>query len=198
MNHHFTTTKAHFDMAGGKVLELYTPEGAESHELVPLQGNMDRSACAPPLNAGVENVSFVRMEATTDLIGGQPFSLENLKQVKSLIEPMGIFLVLDASLISENASMIHQREPVMENLDSRHHPGNDERGGPVLPVGPQELQRARRLHRHQPQRPVRSHPPVAAALRGFLHLRRHVLERNRSRWRWSNTMNEKQNVLLSL
>jgi tryptophanase len=26
------------------------------------------------------NVSFVRMEATTNLIGGQPFSLENLRR----------------------------------------------------------------------------------------------------------------------
>src|ERR1019366_7079507 len=26
MNYHFTTTKAHFDLAGGKVLELYTAE----------------------------------------------------------------------------------------------------------------------------------------------------------------------------
>ena len=24
MNYHFTTSKAHFDLAGGKVLELYT------------------------------------------------------------------------------------------------------------------------------------------------------------------------------
>jgi tryptophanase len=59
------------------------------------------------------------MEATTNLIGGQPFSLENLKQVKALIEPMGIFLVLDASLISENAYFIHQREPAYENVSVR-------------------------------------------------------------------------------
>jgi tryptophanase len=37
MNYHFTTTKAHFDLAGGKVLELYT-RGAEHAEHVPLQG----------------------------------------------------------------------------------------------------------------------------------------------------------------
>jgi hypothetical protein len=45
--------------------------------------------------------------------------------------------------------------------------GNDERGGPLLPVRPQELQRARRLDRHQPQGPVRSHPPWLPLYEGF-------------------------------
>jgi tryptophanase len=61
--------------------------------------------------AGKENVSFVRMEATTNLIGGQPFSMENLRQVGALAASFGIFLVIDASLISENAYFIKQREP---------------------------------------------------------------------------------------
>jgi tryptophanase len=120
MNYHFTTTKAHFDMAGGKVLELYTPEALKATSTFPFKGNMDLGRLQAAIEkAGAENVSFVRMEATTNLIGGQPFSLENLKQVKALIEPMGIFLVLDASLISENAYFIHQREPGYENVSVR-------------------------------------------------------------------------------
>ena len=120
MNYHFTTTKAHFDMAGGKVLELYTAEALKATSTCPFKGNMDLGRLRAAIEkAGPENVSFVRMEATTNLIGGQPFSLENLKQVKALIEPMGIFLVLDASLISENAYFIHQREPGYENTSIR-------------------------------------------------------------------------------
>jgi tryptophanase len=120
MNYHFTTTKAHFDLAGGKVLELYGPEALNTESTCPFKGNMDlgrlRDAIA---KAGPANVSFVRMEATTNLIGGQPFSLENLRQVKALIEPLGIFLVVDASLISENAYFIRQREPGYENTSIR-------------------------------------------------------------------------------
>ena len=41
--------------------------------------------------AGPANVSFVRMEATTNLIGGQPFSLGNLREVKAVTEPWGSF-----------------------------------------------------------------------------------------------------------
>jgi tyrosine phenol-lyase len=116
MNYHFTTTKAHFDMAGGKVLELYGPEALKTTSSVSFKGNMDLGRLKDAIDkAGPANVSFVRMEATTNLIGGQPFSLENMKAVKALIEPMGIFLVIDASLISENAYFIRQREKGYEN-----------------------------------------------------------------------------------
>jgi tryptophanase len=120
MNYHFTTTKAHFDLMGGKVLELYTPEALKTQSSCPFKGNMDLGRlCDAITKAGAKNVAFVRMEATTNLIGGQPFSLENLRQVKALIEPMGIFLVVDGSLISENAYFIRQREPGYENKSIR-------------------------------------------------------------------------------
>ena len=120
MNYHFTTTKAHFDLAGGKVLELYTPEALNAQSSCPFKGNMDLGRLRAAIEkAGAKNVSFVRLEATTNLIGGQPFSLENLKQVKALVEPLGIFLVLDGSLISENAYFIRQREPGYEKASIR-------------------------------------------------------------------------------
>jgi tryptophanase len=120
MNYHFTTTKAHFNLAGGKVLELYGPEALNTESTFPFKGNMDIDRLRAAITeAGPSNVSFVRMEATTNLIGGQPFSLENLRQVKELIAPLGIFLVVDGSLISENAYFIRQREPGYENASIR-------------------------------------------------------------------------------
>ncbi len=120
MNYHFTTTKAHFDLAGGKVLELYTDEALNTQSCQPFKGNMDLDRLQAAIEAaGPKNVSFVRMEATTNLIGGQPFSLENLRQVKALVEPLGIFLVVDGSLISENAYFIRQREPGYQNASIR-------------------------------------------------------------------------------
>jgi tryptophanase len=116
MNYHFTTTKAHFNLAGGKVLELYTDEALKTESTFPFKGNMDLDRLRAAIEeAGPERVSFVRMEATTNLIGGQPFSLQNLREVKALVEPLGIFLVVDGSLISENAYFIRQREPGYEN-----------------------------------------------------------------------------------
>jgi tyrosine phenol-lyase len=120
MNYHFTTTKAHFELAGGKVLELYTNEALKPTSSFPFKGNMDLNRLRAAIEkAGPQNVSFVRMEATTNLIGGQPFSMENLRQVKALVEPLGIFLVVDGSLISENAYFIRQREPGYEKTSIR-------------------------------------------------------------------------------
>ncbi len=120
MNYHFTTTKAHFDLAGGKVLELYTPEALQTQSACPFKGNMDLDRLRAAIEqAGPANIPFVRMEATTNLIGGQPFSLQNLRQVKELLASLGIFLVIDGSLISENAYFIRQREPGYEKASIR-------------------------------------------------------------------------------
>ena len=116
MNYHFTTTKAHFELAGATVLELYTPEALNTQSTNPFKGNMDLGRLRAAIDkAGAANVPFVRMEATTNLIGGQPFSMANLREVKALVEPLGIPLVVDGSLVSENAYFIRQREPGYEN-----------------------------------------------------------------------------------
>ena len=112
MNYHFTTTKAHFEMAGGKVLEIYGSDALDTSSSNPFKGNLDLDKFAAVIaKFGPKNVSFVRMEATTNLIGGQPFSLSNLKKVKQLASQHGIPVVIDCSLISENAYFIKRREP---------------------------------------------------------------------------------------
>ena len=111
MNYHFTTTKAHFEMAGGKVLEIYTDEALNTASSCPFKGNLDLHKFAEVIEKyGAENVAFVRMEATTNLIGGQPFSLANLKEVRKMASAHGIPLIIDCSLISENAYFIKRRE----------------------------------------------------------------------------------------
>jgi len=112
MNYHFTTTKAHFELAGGKVLEIYTDEALKTQSDVQFKGNLDLDKFAAVIKKyGREKISFVRMEATTNLIGGQPFSLANLKDVRRMASAAGIPVVIDCSLISENAYFIKRREP---------------------------------------------------------------------------------------
>jgi tryptophanase len=111
MNYHFTTTKAHFELAGATVEEIYTPEALNTQSSVPFRGNLDLSQFREAIQKyGAEKISFVRMEATTNLIGGQPFSLDNLRQVKEIASAHHIPLVFDGSLISENAFFVQQRE----------------------------------------------------------------------------------------
>ncbi len=111
MNYHFTTTRAHFEILGGTVHELFFASALETSSALPFKGNLDvKKLQALIQQVGAEKVSFVRMEATTNLIGGQPFSLANFKEVKKLANQYNIPVVLDASLISENAYLIKQRE----------------------------------------------------------------------------------------
>jgi len=112
MNYHFTTTLAHIDLNGGKIAELVHDEALEIKSDNPFKGNMDIAKLHHAINThGVQNVPLIRMEASTNLIGGQPFSMANLRAVAKVAQEYKIPLVLDASLIGENAWFIKQREP---------------------------------------------------------------------------------------
>lgn len=111
MNYHFTTTKAHIELNGGTLHEIYTDEALKVKSDHPFKGNMDTAKLEALIEkVGVEAIPFIRLEASTNLIGGQPFSMENMRQVRAIADKAGIMLVLDASLIGENAWFIKQRE----------------------------------------------------------------------------------------
>jgi tyrosine phenol-lyase len=112
MNYHFTTTRAHIELAGGSILEIFTDEALNTRSTEPFKGNIDLDKLARVIKEyGPERVAYVRMEATTNLLGGQPFSMANLRAVKQMASAHGIRVVLDGSLVSENAYFIKRREP---------------------------------------------------------------------------------------
>ncbi len=112
MNFHFTTTKAHVDLAGGKVVELFTNDALEIRSDKPFKGNMDIPRLRELVRTvGKEKIPYIRMEAGTNLIGGQPFSVENMREVRKVADENGILIVLDISLVCENMYFIKMREP---------------------------------------------------------------------------------------
>jgi tyrosine phenol-lyase len=116
MNYHFTTTKEHMMINGGTVLEIYTDKALQIHSNEPFKGDIDIEKLKGVFTEyGAERVAFVRMEASTNLIGGQPFSMQNMRDVKKVCDEHGTMIVLDASLIGENAYMIKKREPEFAN-----------------------------------------------------------------------------------
>ena len=120
MNYHFTTTRAHIMRNGGTVEEVISDAGIEVSSSHPFKGNVDIAKLAALIQQhGSERIAFVRMEAGTNLIGGQPFSLENLGEVRRLCDQHGILLVLDASLLADNLYFIKQREAACQNLSIR-------------------------------------------------------------------------------
>lgn len=117
MNYHFTTTKAHITLCGGRVEELITDEGIEVTSDAPFKGNMDVAALRNLIaKEGADSIPFVRMEAGTNLIGGQPFALANLREVRAVCDEHGLMLVLDASLLSDNLWFIRSREELAASM----------------------------------------------------------------------------------
>jgi tyrosine phenol-lyase len=111
MNYHFTTTKSHIVVNGGKVEELIIEEGLNVESSCKFKGNMDIAKLRETIKKhGAENIPFVRLEAGTNLIGGQPISLENMQEVRKVCDEFDILLVLDASLLADNLYFIKTRE----------------------------------------------------------------------------------------
>jgi tryptophanase len=111
MNYHFTTTKEHMELNGGKVIEIFGDDALTIKSDKPFKGNIDINKLKDIFEKyGKEKVAFVRMEASTNLIGGQPFSMKNMRDVKKICVENDTMMVLDASLIGENAYFIKQRE----------------------------------------------------------------------------------------
>ena len=111
MNYHFTTAKAHITLAGGIVAELLEERGLETSSTCPFKGNMDiEKLDAFIREQGREKIPFVRVEAGTNLIGGQPWSLENFVKVREVCRKHNVLLVLDASLLADNLYFIKVRE----------------------------------------------------------------------------------------
>ena len=119
-NYHFTTTKAHILLQGGNVLELYCPDALKVESDNPFKGNMSPELLKNTIKKyGVDHVPFVRMELGTNLIGGQPFSLANLKEIYGICKQNNIPLVLDASLMADNLYFIKVREEAYKDAKIR-------------------------------------------------------------------------------
>ncbi len=119
-NYHFTTTKAHITLQSGSVEELVIDEGLNISSTHPFKGNMDVDKLKALVEKhGAEKIAFVRLEAGTNLIGGQPFSLENMKEVYRVCKDFGIILILDASLLADNLYFIKEREEAYKDMSIR-------------------------------------------------------------------------------
>jgi len=111
MNYHFTTTKEHIMINGGTVEEIISDEGMKVKSDEPFKGNIDIGKLTAAIDRiGKENICFVRIEAGTNLVGGQPVSMKNMREVSEICRKNGILLVYDASLLADNLYFIKVRE----------------------------------------------------------------------------------------
>lgn len=110
MNFHFTTSRAHIRLQGGDALEIPIDEAFKMTSKCPFKGNINIKKLEKAFFENKGKIPFVRLEAGTNLIGGQPISLQNIKDTHAVCKANKVPLVLDASLLQDNLFFIKTRE----------------------------------------------------------------------------------------
>jgi len=115
-NTHFDTTRANVEFVGAEALDLVIAQGREPRTNHPFKGNMDVPALEELIKrVGREHVPLVMLTVTNNSGGGQPVSLENIRQVSSVCRRHRVPLYFDACRFAENAYFIKLREEAYES-----------------------------------------------------------------------------------
>ena len=111
-NSHFDTTKAHIEFAGGRCVDCTIKEGQDSQQQHPFKGNIDIERLREVIEQyGPRHIAYVLITVTCNSGGGQPVSMENIRQASELARGRSIPVFFDAARFAENAFFIKQREP---------------------------------------------------------------------------------------
>jgi tryptophanase len=112
----FDTTRANLEYSGAEGIDLLCSEGKIPSLVAPFKGNMDTDAFEKFIQEkGRENIPLCIITVTNNSGGGQPVSMQNIKEIKSLCKKNNILLFIDACRFAENCYFIKKRESGYEN-----------------------------------------------------------------------------------
>jgi tyrosine phenol-lyase len=115
-NTHFDTTRANVEFVGAEAVDLLISEGKQPSLVHSFKGNMDVPALETLIErVGRERIPLVMLTVTNNSGGGQPVSMENIRQVSSVCRRHKIPLYFDACRFAENAYFIKLREKGYES-----------------------------------------------------------------------------------
>jgi len=114
-NTHFDTTRANVEFSGAEAVDLVIPEGKQPQAKHPFKGNMDVKRLERLLGESKPGqVPLCMLTVTNNSGGGQPVSMENIRETSVLCRRFGVPFFLDACRFAENAYFIKLREPGYE------------------------------------------------------------------------------------
>jgi tryptophanase len=115
-NTHFDTTRANVEYSGAEALDLVIAEGKDPSNTHPFKGNIDLGLLEESIKKiGPKNIPMVIITVTNNAGGGQPVSMENIRETKKICSKYGIAMFLDACRFAENAYFIKIREKGYQN-----------------------------------------------------------------------------------
>ncbi len=115
-NTHFDTTRANVEFVGAEAVDLPIAEGRQPSTTHPFKGNMDVAALENLIaRVGRGRVPLVMLTVTNNSGGGQPVSMENVRQISATCRKHKIPLYFDACRFAENAYLIKLREKEYES-----------------------------------------------------------------------------------
>lgn len=110
-NTHFDTTRANIEFTGAEAVDLLNEIGKHPEQRADFKGNMDLDALENFIQEkGVDNIPVVMITITNNSGGGQPVSMQNIRETKEICDKYKIPLFLDACRFAENAYFIKKRE----------------------------------------------------------------------------------------
>jgi tyrosine phenol-lyase len=111
-NMYFTTTRAHQELQGGIFVDVVIDEAHDSAVEIPFKGNVDVAKFQALIDrVGADAIPYINVACTVNLAGGQPVSMQNLREVRAVCDRHSIRMWCDATRAVENAYFIQQREP---------------------------------------------------------------------------------------
>jgi len=113
-NMYFTTTKLHQEMAGGIFVDVIVDEAHQTTSEFRWKGNIDLNKLEDAVSkASGENkrIAYISYEFNVNMAGGQPVSMDNIKDVYAFCRPLDIPVFFDATRCAENACFIQRKDP---------------------------------------------------------------------------------------
>lgn len=109
-NSHFDTTKGHIESRKAVALDCTIDDAKDTQKEVPFKGNVSIEKLEKALNQHNDKIPFILITVTNNTAGGQPVSMENIRDVHRLAQKFGKPVVMDSARFAENAYFIKTRE----------------------------------------------------------------------------------------